>query len=79
MSAGELGVSLAQIRRLTREAFPIYEYIGLEILDSEPPVGRCRAALGVATANFEVEITITTDAGPVARASGRYHLRENEV
>jgi len=30
-------------------------------------------------ADFEVEIAITTDAGPVARASGRYHLRENEA
>ena len=154
MSASELGMSLEKIRRFTREAFPIYEHIGLEILDSEPPIGRCRVDLGVATSNhigtvhagvqwmvaelvggviamrnfdtrryvpvvrsvdiafkrralgavtaegsvsedeirriqtaldedgradFEVEIAITTDAGPVARASGRYHLRENEA
>lgn len=146
-------MNLEQIRRFTLSAFRIYEFIGLEILDSEPLVGRCRVKLTEATSNhigtvhagvqwmiaevvggviamrnldtrryvpvvrsvdiqferralgavtaegqlsesefrrietalaeegkadFELDIVLATEAGPVTRACGRYHLRDLE-
>jgi acyl-coenzyme A thioesterase PaaI-like protein len=43
--------SLEEIRRFTHGSCPIYEYIDLEILDSEPRIGRCRVEMTEATSN----------------------------
>jgi acyl-coenzyme A thioesterase PaaI-like protein len=44
-------MNLEQIRPILRKACPIYEFIGLEVLDSEARVGRCRVELNRETSN----------------------------
>lgn len=44
-------MNLEQIQRFYLKAFPIYRFIGIEVLDSAPLTGRCKVELTEDTAN----------------------------